>query len=115
MSLTAQQQQAIFQLYPSVVTVRNDVAYDANNNEVTYDLALVTEQASKDDCKTKASALLYATDWTTIPDVADSANNPYLTNQAEFIAWRSQIRELAVNPVANPIFPTEPTPAWSNS
>lgn len=67
---------------------------------------------AKNNCKQKASTLLYATDWTTIPDVADSANSPYLTNQAEFIAWRSQIRELAVNPVVDPVFSTQPTPIW---
>lgn len=63
-------------------------------------------------CKQKASQLLYETDWTTIPDVADSANSPYLTNQAEFIAWRSQIRALAVNPVVDPIFPEKPVEIW---
>jgi hypothetical protein len=63
-------------------------------------------------CKKQASSLLYQTDWTTIPDVASPTNNPYLTNQAEFITWRSQIRELAVNPVVDPTWPTEPTPVW---
>lgn len=63
-------------------------------------------------CKNQASSLLYETDWTTIPDVADPTNSPYLTNQAEFIAWRSQIRQLAVNPVVDPTFPPTPSPAW---
>jgi hypothetical protein len=68
---------------------------------------------AKNNCKQKASELLYATDWTTIPDVADSTNNPYLINQAEFISWRNQIRELAVNPVVDPVFPAQPTPVWA--
>jgi hypothetical protein len=33
--------EAIFKLNPSVVTVRGDVAYDANGNEVAYDKAAV--------------------------------------------------------------------------
>jgi hypothetical protein len=103
---------AIYELYPSVVRTSGDIAYDAEGNEVAYDLVAVTEQAQKDSCKTQASSLLYDTDWTTIPDVADPANNPYLTNQAEFIAWRSQIRKLAVNPVTDPVFPAQPSPAW---
>lgn len=70
------------------------------------------EKISKQNCKKQASELLYETDWTTIPDVADPANSPYLTNQAEFIAWRSQIRALAVNPVADPIFPPKPVEVW---
>jgi hypothetical protein len=64
------------------------------------------------NCKQQASELLYATDWTTIPDVADPANSPYLTNQAEFITWRSQIRALAINPVVDPIFPAKPNEIW---
>ena len=33
--------QAILALNPSVVTIRGDVAYDANNNVVTYDTVAV--------------------------------------------------------------------------
>lgn len=70
------------------------------------------ESVAKQACKKQASELLYETDWTTISDVADSANSPYLTNQAEFIAWRSQVRALAVNPVVNPVFPPKPQEIW---
>jgi hypothetical protein len=71
-------------------------------------------QTAKNDCKQKAVSLLQATDWTTIPDVADSAvSNPYLMNQAAFAAYRSQVRALAVNPVADPVFPAQPTEQWS--
>ena len=69
---------------------------------------------AKKNCKSQASELLYATDWTTIPDVADPANNPYLMNQADFIAYRNQVRQLAVNPVVSPVFPTKPTEQWSS-
>ena len=37
MNLTTQQQQAIFKLYPQVVTVNGNTAYDADGNEVAYD------------------------------------------------------------------------------
>ena len=44
--------QAIYQLNPSVVTIRGDVAYDANEQVVSYDLsaaeALVAANAYKD-------------------------------------------------------------------
>ena len=73
------------------------------------------EAQAKVVCKQKASALLYATDWTTIPDVANPANTPYLMNQADFIAYRNTVRQLAVNPVANPVFPDKPTEQWSQS
>ena len=60
-----------------------------------------------------ASQLLYATDWTTIPDVINPANNPYLTNQAEFLAYRNTVRKIAVNPTWDAVFPTQPTATWS--
>ena len=66
------------------------------------------------ECKGKASTLLYETDWTTIADVASPINNPYLTNQAEFIAYRNIVRGYAVNPVTNPVFPLVPNAVWSS-
>ena len=51
---------AIYKLNPTVVTIRGDIAYDANNNEVAYDLQAVTAQAQADAqavINTKASAL----------------------------------------------------------
>lgn len=112
---------AIYKLYPQVVTINGEAdAFDANGNPVEIDMALVqaedvklAEQQKIEDCKSQASKLLYETDWTTIPDVANPENSPYLANQAEFIAWRSQIRQLAVNPVANPVFPSKPSEVWA--
>ena len=114
MSLTIQQVDALYKLYPQVTIIRGDVAYDAEGNEVTYDLSAVVTKTQQDTCKQQASELLYATDWTTIPDITNTDNDPYLTNQAEFIAYRNEVRKLAVNPVANPTFPTVPTAQWSN-
>jgi hypothetical protein len=51
---------AIYKLYPSVIRTVGDIAYDANGNEVAYDLATVTAQAEADAqaaIDTKASAL----------------------------------------------------------
>ena len=116
MSLTIQQSEAIYQLYPTVVTIRGDVAYDANNNEVSYNIVLVDEQAAKDACKAQAKTILQATDWTSIADVGDpTKSNPYLVNQAAFISYRSTVRNLAVNPVVDPVFPTAPTEEWSTT
>ena len=60
MSLTGKQQQTLIKIYPQVIVVRGDVAYDANGNEVAYDLSAVTTQAQADAqavIDTKASAL----------------------------------------------------------
>jgi len=71
-------------------------------------------QAPLNLCKQQASSLLYATDWTTIADVADpTKSQPYLLNQAEFTAYRSAVRMLAVYPVASPVWPVKPTEQWS--
>jgi hypothetical protein len=80
------------------------------------EMALQVQQAPLQDCKDQASGRLYATDWTTIADVANPAmSNPYLTNQAEFIAYRSQVRALAVNPIVDPTFPPVPKPQWGTT
>ena len=74
------------------------------------------QEAPYESCKQQASGLLYKTDWTTIADVADpTKSNPYLTNQAEFIVYRSQVRQLAVNPVLNPVFPPVPKAQWGTT
>ena len=36
--------ETIYKLYPNVVTIRGDVAYDADGNEVTYDNDAVTAE-----------------------------------------------------------------------
>lgn len=107
--------QAIYIFYPQVTLIRGDIAYDAEGNEVAYDPVLVQEEADKLSCADQAKAILTATDWTSIGDVGDPAkSNPYLVNQSEFVAYRSEIRALAVNPVANPVWPTAPTEQWSS-
>ena len=69
----------------------------------------------KQQNKNQAASLLMITDWTTIPDVSDPAlSDPYLTNAAEFAAYRSQIRKIAVNPpVTVDPWPVEPEEVWA--
>ena len=50
----------VYKLYPQVIRTSGDIAYDADGNEVAYDLAAVTAQAQADAqavIDTKASAL----------------------------------------------------------
>ena len=64
--------------------------------------------------KDTASSLLSATDWTTIADVADPINSPYLANQAEFITYRNLVRQIAVYPTAGDlVWPVAPTEVWA--
>lgn len=63
--------------------------------------------------KQQAISLLSQTDWTAIPDVGDPLkSNPYLVNQAEFVAYRSTVRGIAVNPTFDAVFPELPTEQW---
>jgi hypothetical protein len=81
--------------------------------EVTAEQATLTAQEPLKACKQQASQLLYETDWTTIPDVADpTKSNPYLVNVQDYVTYRSALRQLAVYPVANPVWPTKPVSQW---
>ena len=64
--------------------------------------------------KATAVGLLQATDWTTIADVGNpQMSNPYLANQADFIAYRNTVRTIAVYPTAGDIdFPATPNSNW---
>ena len=95
----------IFKLYPQVTLIRGDIAYDANGNEVTYDLSAVTTQAQKDACKAQAKALLAASDWSVLPDVQ-------ITNKSAFDNYRAILRGYVISPVTDPTWPTEPQPVW---
>jgi hypothetical protein len=60
----------IFKLYPQVVAIDNEIAYDANGNQVAYDLDTVTAQFEADQqsaatAKTAALAKLTALGLTT--------------------------------------------------
>lgn len=74
--------------------------------EVNDEIARLVAQQPFDDCKEKAKQLIAATDWSVLPDVN-------LQNKSEFEAYRAQLRALIVTPVANPVWPTEPSPVWS--
>lgn len=72
--------------------------------------------ASADDNKFEAERRLQVTDWVNQPDVYDPANTPHLTNRDAFLAYRSQIRAIAVNPVdGNLEWPVEPAAIWSHA
>ena len=59
--------QAIFQLNPSVVTMRDDVAYDANEQVVTYDLSAAEALVAANAYKTQR-----ATEYPSLAEFADA-------------------------------------------
>ena len=48
--------EAILKLYPNVITIRGDVAYDADGNEVTYDNTAVETEIAKNAYKQQRTA-----------------------------------------------------------
>jgi len=95
-----------FSQYPYLTLVDGVINYDA----AAYDAAIEAEQLAA--CKTKAQSLLAATDWVTLSDI--TTGSPKLTNQADFLAYRSAVRSLAVNPITSPNWPVLPTEQWSS-
>lgn len=63
----------------------------------------------------EAQRRLSATDWVNQPDVYDPANTPHLTNRDDFIAYRSALRAIAINPTeGNLEWPVAPSATWSS-
>ena len=73
--------------------------------EVSAEIARQEQQAPLDACKSQAKDMIAAVDWAVLPDVG-------LANVSDFTAYRATLRALILNPVADPVFPTEPQPVW---
>ena len=61
MIFTNNQILALYSLYPTITHVIDSTAYDANGNEVTYDLQAVTAQTQKDEADALAAEQAQAT------------------------------------------------------
>jgi hypothetical protein len=72
------------------------------------------EPPTKEENKFTAMDKLQQTDWTVIPDVGDSTkSNPYLSNVQDFIDYRNEVRQYALNPVEGYIdWPIRPEENW---
>ena len=63
-------------------------------------------QFKKEQCKSESKKRIANCDWSVLPDVN-------ISNKSDFENYRSQLRNLILNPVEDPIFPDEPNPKWS--
>lgn len=91
------------------------MAYKYTYNDGQFDIYMPNPPTAEQNKQT-AITLLQETDWTSVADVGNpEMSNPYLINQAEFISWRSQVRAIAVNPIAGfNVIPTKPQEQWSS-
>jgi hypothetical protein len=55
--------------------------------------------------KTHAESLLLESDWSVLPDVP-------LVNRSEWEAYRAALREIAINPILEPMWPIKPQTVW---
>ena len=64
-----------------------------------------------------ANQILSDTDWTSIPAVGNpNQSNPYLANQSAWLYYRSQIRDIALDPPVGEVnWPTPPQEVWQES
>jgi len=85
--------------------------WDQANNPPIPDPVPPTAEQNKQIAVNK----LQATDWATIPDVADPVkSNPYLGNAQDFVVYRNAVRQYAIYPVAGNInWPTVPQEVWT--
>lgn len=68
----------------------------------------IQDEQARQANKAQAMNLLADTDWTQLPDVG-------LINQSDFVAYRSAVRQIAVNPpVTVTEWPTKPDEVWLN-
>ena len=73
--------EAIYKLNPSVVTIRGDLAYDADNNEVAYDKDAVQAYIDANAYKSKRAA--------EYPSYADQFDTIF---HEGLDAWKAQIQ-----------------------
>lgn len=80
----------------------------------TNTLSLLPNPPTAEQNKRMAIQQLNATDWTTTPDVSDpTKSNPYLSNVNDFITYRNNIRQYAVNPAEGDlVWPKKPKEVW---
>ena len=103
---------------PNQILVWNIDKLGAEPTQAQLDEAYPIWEGQQIAAQNKATAisLLSATDWTCTVDIGNPQySNPYLTNQDAFLAYRSTVRNIAVNPPTTPaIFPTMPQEVWSS-
>jgi hypothetical protein len=103
---------------PNQILVWNTAKLGAEPTQAQLDAAMPIYEGQQIAAqnKTTATTLLQQTDWTCTVDITNPEySNPYLTNQADFLAYRSTVRAIAVNPPTTPaVFPEEPQEIWSS-
>lgn len=93
--------------------IDGDWVYTVAVEPMTAEDLAAREANKKGEVKRIAMQKLQDTDWCEMPSVRDTTKPLYLTNGAEYDAYRSQLRALAVNPPTDvQSWPTCPKSVW---
>ena len=68
-----------------------------------------TEEVLLFGVKNEALGLITQTDYTQLPDVSMRLTD---SSRDAFIAYREAVREIFINPMVDPVWPTKPTVEW---
>ena len=91
--------------YSTLEWDKNNTSNPPSDQEIQNEMQRLTSIEPFNICKETAKQLIAATDWAVLPDVG-------LKNSADFVTYRGILRGLIITPVADPVWPTEPTPVW---
>lgn len=102
-------------LIPADPYIEGNTVYTVQVVELTPEEIAAREADQRAGVKSSAELLLQQTDWTATVDVADPQySDPYLGNQSEFLAYRSAVRKIALNPpVTVSEWPIMPEEVWT--
>ena len=94
--------EAIYKLNPSVVLIRENIAYDSDDNVVSYDETAVNTEANMMALRIERSAKLAETDWWVLPD---------RTATDEQLAYRQALRDItdSATSLDDVTWPTKPS------
>lgn len=95
--------------------IRDGKVYLNQVREMTAEEYQARQQEKLTWVTQEAATLLQQTDWTEVPSVSDATQPIYLSNAAEFAAYRAELRVIAVNPTLNPAWPTRPATQWTTN
>lgn len=91
--------------------------YTVEVRDMTAEEKAAYDENLRQKNKAQASLLLSNTDWTAIPSIADPAqSDPYLANQAAFLAYRNELRKIAIDPpITVTEWPAPPVEVWETA
>jgi hypothetical protein len=91
--------------YGSAIFSNKPQDFGVTWKQIQDEIVKVKAALPLNDCKAEAKKRIAATDWSVLSDVG-------ISNTAEFEAYRAALRELIKNPVADPVWDSEPEPIW---